>query len=192
MTRRRKLWLAGGLLVAATAIVIWSLWDTSPYAFLNRFNPRRAVLDQRNRGLLSPSRIPLRFEESTTVLIFNESDAKAVRSALDDHFSKANGYIARSLDRLTAGYGNNWDKIQEYGRGSFPNWTSDLLQEGATAQFFHGPQATLIGHQAQHPDSMFEESLEAARLQRGCIVLIPRHPSWVENTVETVRGWLHL
>lgn len=178
--RKNRLWI-GGLLVLLTTLGAVLSFKGSPYAFLDRFHPRREqvdlakILDPRGSSILPT--LP-----KVTLMEFRFDQSQEVLRAIQASLVKDHGYSSRE-ESLGAG------EIQwEFAPGALPARGTATIPRDAV--YFAS------GHLAAAMRRTLEEKHAGEILPNqdapACIVFVTHEEGWIERKVGSIRRFLHI
>jgi len=187
-TRRVALWIAGSIVVIVAALAMVASFHRPPYAFLDRFHPRKTRVDMvkvfAREGIASKAPIP-----TITILEFNVEDGPAVLKAMQKELTPARGFNSRNENGISIP--DSTEARWQFAQGTLPPPTSSVVPKEAS-YYMRGTMATftkefLIGSAGagKRPIPPKPGSPSA------CIVLLAHDETWVERTIGAVRVFFH-
>jgi hypothetical protein len=173
--RKRWRWMFLGITVLATAAVVYAVLRPSPYAFLDRFHPRRMKVDNSRYGwpfVKPPS------GSHYSVLVFKNEDAPRVLEAVNREMSWSKGFTAGADAIVWAEDGSRWMFMPENDPDRFSDQglVFETGREGGRSLAIFNGYGT-FGSPSAAP---------------ACLVIYRHDQTWAEAAVKRVRTWLHL
>jgi hypothetical protein len=210
MERKRRLWwvwVLGAIVGVAMIAAVAAAMNRGPYAFLDRFHPKRRVVDlnkyMQQMGAVSPSPKPAELP-TFEIYEFNASDSEAVLNALKSELGRRGFTATDTLGSMPASV----KKDPEYARSRL--WQFMDMRAGAAmaaagsagpsnldfemAMYASGPMAEAYAHMYDTPPSRLASPFNPASKPsyNGCVVMAMHRESWMEEKIRALREFFHL
>ncbi|HVT13707.1 MAG TPA: hypothetical protein VHE55_15690 [Fimbriimonadaceae bacterium] len=179
-------WIVAGAGAMLAAIACLLAFRRDPYAFLNRFHPRKVDVDfARALGAPPPGSKarPVVSSPKIKMLVFRTEDAGLVLKAMEEEFTPSRGLSKRHM------FHDDSDDNWEFFRGSPPSPSSASLPDGSALYS--------CGEAAASEEWMFEHGTTLGTVGKGgektaCIVFLFHDANWLDRSLDAIRAFLHV